>query len=228
MKLYFLFLFGFLNLTCTISQSSKIDKKVQPISEDEYNNKTKHLPFFDDYISPYEALVIRGDDNKYYINHKGVCFVVDNLSTADSLLKKRNEIKPSPEMIKYLDDLSTIQIDSISAIVNQSLQKLNVEIQVFDDDGIHKIDEQIAILKNREALLPAFYLIVGEYFRYVINNEYRWDKLTDSTYNKSIPTLVNIKTGQPVQFSLEVFQPCSNLSVSTPLYNACQIIFWKL
>lgn len=203
-------------------------KKIEIITEEFFNEKTSHLNYLKEYLSPYEAMVIKGEDNRFYINHRGNCFIANDLQTVDSILNARNSISMSESFNRYLMKLEKTKIDSISNKIKELSIKLGVNINSIDDETIKMIDQKIFKLDDRGDFADVAYLLVGEYFRYALNYEYEWVVIFDSKLNLSIPTLVDKKTGKNIQLAEDVFNCITDYSISTPLQNAIHAIFYKL
>ncbi len=204
------------------------DQKIKIISEDYFNQKTKHLNYFKQYVSQYEALVIKGDDSLYYINQRGKCYIIQDLQAVDSFLEQ-SVIVPKPKSYyKFIQSLGNIKIDSIQHIIDQFKASNNLGIIDIDQDAIYKIDEIVIKMSDKNKFSVVMYCIVGEYFRYAFSNGYSWANQYNPDLNVNLPVLIENATGKLIRFDEEVFDSLSDPQVETPVNFAVHAIFYKL
>lgn len=201
---------------------------IEVISEDYFNEKTKNLNFIEKYVGPYSALVIKGDDNLYYINQRGKCFIIPDIYTVDSFLEQ-SIVAPKPESYySFIKSLGNTKIDSIQNIIEQFTQSNRLAFKDIDQETVYKVDKVVTKMADRTEAAVIVYFIVGEYFRWAFSNGYSWSIQFDAELNLNLPVLIENAIGKQIRFDEEVFEALNDKRVETPVKFSVNAIFYKL
>jgi hypothetical protein len=211
-----------------IPQQKSAESGFQVISEEIFMKFSIGKSYIPKYMNEWYALVIIGNDNRYYINFEGKCAVAVTEDDVKNFLK---EITLPPKVDTNLPQVPNIQIwplDSINLKVFAYLATLEINFQNVGESTISRLDEILSKKENRMLDIEPLYYTIGEYFRYSIGDKFDWKNVREQGTVFELPILICEETKEKILIESSLKTTLSDQRFSSPIREAINLIFRKM